>query len=64
MDRDNSAFRSTLFGGHIRLRALTGNTWREMLEQPIFDISQEKRQPVCRCHNIPDRKGRTKEGRL
>jgi len=25
---------------------------------------KKKRQAVCRCHNIPDRKGRTKEGRL
>jgi len=28
-----------------------------MLKQTRFDISQEKRQLVCRCHNIPDRKG-------
>jgi len=35
-----------------------------MLKQMIFDISQEKGQPVCRCHNIPDRKGQTKEGDL
>jgi len=43
---------------------LTGNIWREMLKQTIFDISQEKRQPVSRCHNILDRKGQTKEGHL
>jgi len=50
----------TIFGD----RTLTGNSWREMLKQTIFDISQEKRQPVCGCHNNPDRKGRTKDGRL
>jgi len=33
-----------------------------MLKQTIFDISQEKRQPVCRDHNIPDRKGKDQRG--
>jgi len=52
-------FGSALFGGRTRSRTLIGDIWREMLKQTIFGISQEKRQPVCRCHNIPDRKGRT-----
>jgi len=60
-DQGNLTFGSALFGGGIRPRTLTRNIWREMLKQTIFDISPEKRQPVCRCHYISDRKGRTKD---
>jgi len=61
-DQDNVTFGSALFGGWTRSRTLIGVIWREMLKQTIFDISQSKRQPVCRCHNIPDRKGKNQRG--
>jgi len=57
-DQDNLAFGSALFGGWTRSRTLIC----DMLKQTIFDISLEKRQPVCRCHNIPDRKRKNQRG--
>jgi len=60
--QDNLTFGSALFGGWSRSRTLIRDNWREILKQTIFDISQEKRQPVCRCNNIPDRKGKNQRG--